>query len=95
MSRPDDAEAFGKNTRQAMLNGVFYGARGMVRLLIERYAESYGAYPQIIATGGDARLLFGDDELIEHIADDLVLRGVAIACEAALGEIEAESGDTA
>ncbi|TVQ31849.1 MAG: type III pantothenate kinase [Phycisphaeraceae bacterium] len=77
--RPDENDAYGRNTTQAMLNGVFYGARGMVRALAERYAEHYGAYPQVIATGGDARLLFEGDELIEHIVDDLVLRGVALA----------------
>lgn len=77
------ADAFGPNTRQAMLHGVFYGIRGMVRHIAERYAEAYLAYPSIIATGGDAHLLFDGDELIEHIVDDLTLHGMLAAFRAA------------
>ena len=36
-----------------MLQGVFQGIRGMVRQLSEQYAIRYGAYPMVIATGGD------------------------------------------
>ena len=84
-ARPDEPiQPFGKNTPQAMLNGVYFGIRGMVRTLVERYAEAYDAYPQVIATGGDAELLFDADELVESIVPDLTLRGVAIACRDAL-----------
>lgn len=72
-------EAFGKNTAQAMLQGIYHGIRGMVRQLAEQYALRYGAYPRIIATGGDAELLFGDDELIEEIIPDLLLKGIAVS----------------
>ena len=74
-----DPETFGKTTREAMLNGVFFGIRGAVRMLSERYAERYGAYPRIIATGGDAQVLFEGDEFVEEIAPDLTLLGVALA----------------
>ena len=47
-------EAFGKNTAQAMLQGVYHGIRGMLRQLSEQYAVRYGAYAMCIATGGDA-----------------------------------------
>jgi len=76
--RPDDL-AFGADTVQAMLHGVFHGLRGAVRGLVERYAESYGAYPKVIATGGDAAFLFEGDDLIELIDPDLTLRGIASA----------------
>ncbi|MDP7009560.1 MAG: type III pantothenate kinase [Phycisphaerales bacterium] len=72
-------EAFGKNTAQAMLQGVFHGIRGMVRQLSEQYAIRYGAYPIVIATGGDAMVLFDDDELIERIVPDLQLLGMIAA----------------
>ena len=80
--RPDP-ETFGKSTREAMLNGVYYGIRGTVRMLAERYAERYGAYPRIIATGGDAAALFEGDEFVEKIVPDLVLQGVALSALAA------------
>ncbi len=84
LDHPSDAAPFGKTTRDAMLQGAVYGARGAVRLLTERYAERFGAYPLVIATGGDAPLLFEGDELIDRIIPDLVLRGVAIAARAGL-----------
>ncbi len=82
-SRPDE-HPFGANTQQAMLNGVFYGARGLVRMLVERYAEAYGGYPGVIATGGDAQSLFGDDDMIDRVVGNLTLLGIAIACEMVL-----------
>ncbi len=75
MTRPD--EVIGHCTQQAMLNGVFHGIRGAVRELVEKYAEVYGAYPRVIATGGDAPLLFDGYELIETVVPELVLMGIA------------------
>ncbi len=82
-------EAFGKNTAQAMLQGVFHGIQGMVRQLSEQYAMRYGAYPKIIATGGDAEILFKDDELIEQIIPDLQLRGIAVSVRHTMAEEDA------
>lgn len=71
-------ETFGHSTAQAMLTGVFHGIRGAVRELIEKYAEQYGAYPHIIATGGNAKALFENYELIETIVPELTLQGMMI-----------------
>jgi len=79
-----DADAFGRSTAQAMLRGVYHGIRGMVWKMVERYAEAYGAYPTIIATGGDAEALFHADELIDRIVPDLTLRGIMVTAKAAL-----------
>jgi len=81
---PPDQEAFGRSTSQAMLQGVFYGVRGLIWKLVERYAEAYGAFPQVIATGGDAELLFRGDDLINAIVPDLTLRGMAETVRSAL-----------
>ncbi|MBX3406858.1 MAG: type III pantothenate kinase [Phycisphaeraceae bacterium] len=72
---------FGKTTPQAMTLGVSGAVRGLVHDLIDRYAEFYGAYPRVIATGGDAALLFEGDELVEHIVPDLTLIGMHAAAE--------------
>jgi type III pantothenate kinase len=71
--------AFGKNTREAILLGVFHGIRGMVKELVENYATELGFWPDIIATGGDAVKLFEGWELIHAIAPDLTLYGIALA----------------
>ncbi len=88
-TQPDD-EPFGRSTSQAMLLGVYSSIRGMVRMLVERYADHYGAFPQVIATGGDAESVFASDELIDRIVPDLTLLGMAIAAEHAM---RAAAGD--
>ncbi len=69
----------GKNTEQAMLHGVYHGIRGAVKELVEIYATDLGRWPEVIATGGDAKLLFDGWELIHAIAPDLTLYGIALA----------------
>jgi type III pantothenate kinase len=88
--REPDHEAFGRNTAQAMYQGVFHGIRGMVQRLVEQYAEAYGAYPMVVATGGDAQTLFHDEPLIDRIVPDLTLMGIAVAARLALSDEGAE-----
>jgi type III pantothenate kinase len=76
-----EGSPFGRETVEAMRLGVQSAVKGMVRLLVERYSEFYGAFPQIIASGGDARALFESDDLIENIVPDLTLLGIQSACE--------------
>jgi type III pantothenate kinase len=70
---------FGRNTADAMLQGVYHGIRGMVKELVENYATALGRWPEVIATGGDAAALFKDWELIHAISPDLTLYGIALA----------------
>lgn len=76
--------AFGVNTEQAMLQGAVQGARGLVRGLMEQYALAYDGYPSVVVTGGDAEMLFGEDELVDRVWPGLVLRGISLAAAAAL-----------
>ncbi len=80
--RPE--EPIGHNTCQAMRCGVFYGLRGMVRELVEAYAGQVGAYPLVVATGGDSPLLFRDYELIDRVVPDLTLTGLAVTWRTAM-----------
>ena len=77
---PTLAGPYGKDTRSAMLLGVRGAVQGLVRLMLERYAEAFGAYPQVIATGGDAESLFEGDEVVESVVPHLQLAGIAAAC---------------
>ncbi len=58
LSNPD--WVFGKDTRQAIVGGLVYGARGALRELVETYATELGHWPVVILTGGDAALVCGD-----------------------------------
>jgi len=79
-------EPFGKSTPDAMLRGVHGAIVGMAHHLIEAYASFYDAYPQIVATGGDAPALFAGDPIIEHVVPDLQLVGIHAACARALDD---------
>lgn len=69
----------GDSTEQALRHGAFHAVRGLVKELAEQYATELGAWPEIIATGGDAPALFDHWELIHAIAPDLTLYGIALA----------------
>lgn len=73
---------YGRDTREAIVGGLVYGARGAIRALVEAYATDLGQWPLVIATGGDAELVVDEaaqGELVQAIVPDLVLRGIAIA----------------
>ncbi len=73
---------FGKDTHQAIIGGLIFGARGVLRERIEAYATELGVWPLVIITGGDAKLICphaGEDPLIQARVDDLAVRGVSIA----------------
>ncbi|MFP4144899.1 MAG: type III pantothenate kinase [Phycisphaeraceae bacterium] len=78
------AEAVGHNTVEAMRAGVFHGLRGMLRELVEHYAEQAGMFPMVVATGGDANLLFRDYDLVDRVVPDLTLTGIAVTLRVAL-----------
>lgn len=72
----------GQDTRQAIVGGLIFGARGALRHIVEAYATESGSWPLVIATGGDAEVVCGsgpEAELVRAIVPDLCLRGVAMA----------------
>jgi len=77
LARPE--WVFGKDTRQAIVGGLVYGARGALRELTEAYATELGRWPPVIATGGDAELVAGGYDIVQAIVPDLCLLGVALA----------------
>lgn len=91
VATPTGASPFGKTTAKAIALGCAGSVRGLVHHQIDRYAEFYGGYPRVIATGGDAPLLFEHDELIEAIVPDLTLVGMLEAVRV-LREHEGDDG---
>lgn len=80
---PPPNEPFGRNTREAMLHGVFHGIRGLAQRLIERYADAQGAFPMVVVTGGDAQTIFEHEDFVDRIVPDLLLLGIASSVAAA------------
>jgi len=81
-------EVVGHNTAEAMLSGVFYGMRGMVREVVEQIATSINQFPLVIATGGDAQVLFRDCDVVERVVPDLTLWGLAVTLRTAMEQAE-------
>ena len=77
LQRPD--WVFGTDTRQAMVGGLVYGARGSLRELTEAYATELGAWPPLVLTGGDAELVGQGYDIVHAIVPDLCLMGIALA----------------
>lgn len=72
---------FGTTTAGAMTLGVARAVQGLAHILIDQYADFYGAYPQIVATGGDAHRLFDNDPLVERVVPELTLIGMLAAVQ--------------
>jgi type III pantothenate kinase len=72
-------EVVGRSTKAAIRSGLFWGAVGAVREIIERMSASLECQPEIFVTGGDLR------RLAEHLGDEasfvpnMVLSGIAVA----------------
>ena len=76
------SQAVGRSTIESIQSGVFYGALGACRELVQRIKNE--AFPEqevlVLATGGFASL-FDKHDLFDHNLPDLVLQGVRIAAE--------------
>jgi type III pantothenate kinase len=82
LAPPGDDLPFGRNTAEAINLGLYAGMRGAIRELLERYATALGAWPHVVATGGDAHaLLAGTEGLVDSFIPELVLQGAALAWE--------------
>ncbi|MGE0482302.1 MAG: type III pantothenate kinase [Phycisphaerae bacterium] len=69
---------FGRNTRDAMCNGVVYGAVGALREIVERFATELREWPPLVITGGNADLVRELADYVDGVAPDLCLMGIAL-----------------
>ncbi len=72
----------GKNTDGAIRSGLFWGAVGAVREVIERMSVSLPQQPHIFVTGGDLRHLAPLVSPHSQFVPNMVLSGIAIAAGA-------------
>jgi len=71
----------GRNTRKSMQAGIVYGTIGQVREILIRIKGEMGGDPRIVATGGYAKLIAPEIEIISVINENLVLEGLRIVWE--------------
>jgi len=84
LERPEGpVPVLGKDTAGAIRSGIFHGYVGLVDALVRKLASPLGPSCTVAATGGDARLFVDALPLISRHEPHLLLRGVALAFEAA------------
>jgi type III pantothenate kinase len=85
--RPTDPVGpFGRNTRDAIINGVCYAAVGALREIVERFATELREWPQLVVTGGNAPLICRLADFVDSVVPDLCLMGVALTYRKAAGQ---------
>jgi type III pantothenate kinase len=66
----------GKNTKDAIQSGIFWGYTGLIEGMITRIKQEFGKPMTVIATGGLAPLFKDSIKSIDHFDADLTLRGL-------------------
>lgn len=74
VSRPK--AVIGKATVPAMQSGVFWGYVGLIEGLVGRIKAEFGAPMTVVSTGGLAPLFKEATPVIDHLDEDLTLRGL-------------------
>lgn len=69
---------FGNSTVAAIQSGIFYGYLGLTENILRKMIDEFAEKPPIIATGGDARLIAENCELIEIVDENLMLDGLRL-----------------
>lgn len=80
------AGPFGKNTHDAIVNGVAYAAAGALREIVERFATELRQWPHLVVTGGAAPIVAQAVDFIDSYVPDLCLMGIALAYRRAAGQ---------
>ncbi|TFG50381.1 MAG: type III pantothenate kinase [Candidatus Brocadiia bacterium] len=77
-AKPQD-KPYGKNTIEAINNGLYYSAVGTLQEVIRRYAEEIGKWPRTIITGSGAKIIKDDCDFIDTFVTNLPVRGIILA----------------
>jgi type III pantothenate kinase len=70
---------YGNNTKKAIQHGIYFGAVGALRGIVERYATLLGRWPQVVLTGGFAKLIAQHADFADSVVPDLCLDGIFLA----------------
>ncbi len=67
--------AIGRRTETALQSGILYGYVGLVEGIIARFREELGP-ARVIATGGWARRIAAETDVLDEVDSDLILHGL-------------------
>jgi type III pantothenate kinase len=75
------ASAIGRDTREAMNSGTWYGLLGAIRGVLEGLQEEVGERRTVLVTGGDATFFTENLDFADEHIPHLTLQGIALAWE--------------
>ena len=82
---PETKSVIGRNTKDQMLIGVYWGYIAMIEGLVTRMKAEIGRPAKVIATGGLATLFERHSAIFDQIEGDLTILGLAIMAERVKG----------
>lgn len=82
----------GANTLEAINCGLYYSAVGLLKMVVEKYAEELGRWPQVIVTGGAAEAIKADCDFVDSWVPNLSVRGIVLAYKKFLSD-QAETAE--
>ena len=75
------ASVVGRNTVGAIQSGLFYGYVGLVEGVLQRIRAELEWDARVIATGGLARKIALETDVVDHVDDNLMLEGLRLLHE--------------
>ncbi len=69
----------GANTEEAIRSGLYYSALGLLETICRKFAEQIGHWPQVVLTGGGAKIIIEDCQFVDSYVPNLAVRGIVIA----------------
>lgn len=74
-------KAIGRTTEEHIQAGIFFGAVGQIDEITRRILSEMGGSPKVIATGGMARPISAESQVIQVVDPDLTLHGIRLVDE--------------
>jgi len=71
----------GNSTAASIRSGIYFGYVGLVDGIIERMANESRSAPNVVSTGGFARMIAEESKHVEVIEDNLILEGLRLIHE--------------
>ncbi|AQQ72507.1 Type III pantothenate kinase [Limihaloglobus sulfuriphilus] len=69
----------GGNTRDAINNGIYFAAVGLLETTCRKFAEEMEVWPQTIVTGDGAETIKEDCKFVDNWVPSLVIKGIVLA----------------
>jgi type III pantothenate kinase len=73
------SDPVGANTEDAINCGLYYSAIGLLKTVVEKYAEQLGKWPQTIVTGRAFEIIKDDCDFVDSWVLNLPVKGIVLA----------------